>query len=362
MSERDHQNPYGRGQQQGGQQRGNEGYDSPRQADQWQAEGSRQAGGDWQQDSGQRASDPYRFSGRSDPQSSAGYASRARSEAGWQSGDQRPTARNFGQGRESQQHFDRGSNSAQGEYRGGYPLSNFDASGGNDFGNFTSEDFGGRDFTNRGGGATGGARSSESYRPSYGPGSWGHKNSRSDHDDHDYSSWREFGESRGFLARASDEVASWFGDEDASRRRDQDRRENHSGRGPSGYTRSDERIREDANDHLTHDWGVDASHITVSVSNGEVTLDGTVDSRQAKRRAEDAVEHISGVKHVQNNLRVRDSRSSRGAGDQNSSSSASTHTNPASGTGTATSTAAGSTSGSSTTGLAGTTREGGKTT
>ena len=39
---------------------------------------------------------------------------------------------------------------------------------------------------------------------------------------------------------------SWFGDEDAARRRQQD----HSGRGPSNYTRSDERIREDVCDRL----------------------------------------------------------------------------------------------------------------
>ena len=175
-------------------------------------------------------------------------------------------------------------------------------------------------------------RSSESYRPSYGLSSWLHgdddRDGRLGRDDRsrnrgteDYGSWRQYGESRGFLERAGDEVASWFGDEDASRRRDRDRQaqgkgpehgpgQSHRGRGPSNYTRSDERIREDANDHLTHDHHVDASHVTVSVKDGELTLDGTVDSRDAKRRAEDAVEHISGVKHVQNNLRVQDRSSS----------------------------------------------------
>lgn len=106
---------------------------------------------------------------------------------------------------------------------------------------------------------------------------------------------------RGFWDRASDEVASWFGDEDAARRRDED----HRGRGPKDYTRSDERIREDANDRLTEDWRVDASNITVTVDKGEVTLNGTVTNREAKRRAEDIVEDLSGVKHVQNNLRVQ---------------------------------------------------------
>jgi hypothetical protein len=43
----------------------------------------------------------------------------------------------------------------------------------------------------------------------------------------------------------------------------------------------------------------------VSVSSCEVTLSGTVDSREAKRRAEDIAEQVSGVRHVQNNLRVQ---------------------------------------------------------
>ena len=37
---------------------------------------------------------------------------------------------------------------------------------------------------------------------------------------------------------------------------------------------------------------------------GEVTLSGTVNSRLEKRRAEDVADDVSGVKHVQNNLRV----------------------------------------------------------
>jgi hypothetical protein len=35
-----------------------------------------------------------------------------------------------------------------------------------------------------------------------------------------------------------------------------------------------------------------------------VTLTGSVDSRNARRRAEDIAERVSGVTHVQNNLRV----------------------------------------------------------
>jgi len=146
-----------------------------------------------------------------------------------------------------------------------------------------------------------------------------------------YGNWRAYGEQRGFFDKAGDEIASWFGDEDASRRREQD----HRGRGPSGYTRSDDRIREDANDALTHDSRVDATDITVKVEKGEVTLEGTVGSREAKRRAEDTVDRVSGVRHVQNNLRVTDGRSSSGTASTGSgwstggSSSAETRAAPA---------------------------------
>ena len=109
---------------------------------------------------------------------------------------------------------------------------------------------------------------------------------------------------RGFFDRASDEVMSWFGDDDASRRRQMDQREDYRGKGPQGYTRSKERLLEDANERLMQDSLIDASKITVTCENNEITLDGTVNSRSAKRRAEDIVEDISGVKHVQNNLRV----------------------------------------------------------
>jgi osmotically-inducible protein OsmY len=119
---------------------------------------------------------------------------------------------------------------------------------------------------------------------------------------------------RDWWDRTSDEVMSWFGDEDAARRRRQD----HSGRGPQNYTRSDERIREDVNDNLTEDWGVDASLVTVAVSDGEVTLDGTVSTRLQKRRAEDCAEEVSGVRNVQNNLRVQE-RETQGRSDTGTS-------------------------------------------
>ena len=67
----------------------------------------------------------------------------------------------------------------------------------------------------------------------------------------------------------------------------------------------DERIKEDINDRLSDDSFLDATEIDVTVSDGEVTLTGTVENRIDKRRAEDLAEDISGVKNVQNQLRVK---------------------------------------------------------
>lgn len=84
----------------------------------------------------------------------------------------------------------------------------------------------------------------------------------------------------------------------------------HRGKGPKGYARSDERIREDVSDRLSDDPMLDATNIDVNVESGEVTLSGTVESRRDKRRAEDIADDVSGVNHVQNNLRVSSGQSS----------------------------------------------------
>jgi len=76
------------------------------------------------------------------------------------------------------------------------------------------------------------------------------------------------------------------------------------GKGPKGYTRSDDRIREDVSDKLS-DGYLDASDIEVTVLSGEVTLQGTVHDKLAKRLAEDIAEDVRGVKDVHNHLTIR---------------------------------------------------------
>ncbi|HEY1497035.1 MAG TPA: BON domain-containing protein [Candidatus Solibacter sp.] len=79
----------------------------------------------------------------------------------------------------------------------------------------------------------------------------------------------------------------------------------HAGKGPKGYLRSDERIREEVCDALMRHAHIDASEIEVRVKDGEVTLTGTVDRRDEKRMAEDAVETVQGVRDVHNQLRAQ---------------------------------------------------------
>jgi osmotically-inducible protein OsmY len=245
-------------------------------------------------------------------------------QSGWQSDDRYDRERSGGTG-------DYRGSSSTGSYgserfgTAGYGPSRFTPGGGRSFASFTGNDFGGGDFSG-GAGTYGHERSpiggERAYgRGSYGGGSWGSGSygansgagswlgaNHGEWHDRDFSRGRSSargrnygrGDERGFFERAGDEVASWFGDEDATRRREQD----HRGRGPAGYVRTDERIREDVSERLTDDWAVDARKIVVSVSSGEITLNGTVSSRDQKRRAEDLADNVSGVKHVQNNLRV----------------------------------------------------------
>lgn len=105
---------------------------------------------------------------------------------------------------------------------------------------------------------------------------------------------------RGQDFRQRPDLGSSLGSEQGSQWRGQ-----HYGRGPKGYQRSDERIREDVNERLTWHGEIDASEIEVTVNGGEVTLEGTVDNRRTKRIVEDTIEMVRGVNQVHNRLRVQ---------------------------------------------------------
>ncbi|WP_408095676.1 BON domain-containing protein [Peredibacter sp. HCB2-198] len=76
----------------------------------------------------------------------------------------------------------------------------------------------------------------------------------------------------------------------------------HYGKGPRGYKRSDERIKEEVSEALYLSRDIDASNIEVFVSDGLVILRGEVESRPIKRLTEEIIENISGVVDVRNEL------------------------------------------------------------
>jgi osmotically-inducible protein OsmY len=124
--------------------------------------------------------------------------------------------------------------------------------------------------------------------------------------ENDYRNMNRGRNGRDWWDRTRDEVSSWFGDDDAERRRRMDRMYTGSyrGKGPKDYHRSEDRIREDVCDRLTDDDMLDATNIQVQVQGDNVILSGTVNNRNQKRRAEDLVEAISGVRDVENRIRV----------------------------------------------------------
>lgn len=79
---------------------------------------------------------------------------------------------------------------------------------------------------------------------------------------------------------------------------------NQRGRGPRGYARSDERLREDICERLTDDPDLDAGPLEVRVLEGKVMLDGTLPQRWMKHHAENLVAQCRGVREVENNIRV----------------------------------------------------------
>lgn len=76
----------------------------------------------------------------------------------------------------------------------------------------------------------------------------------------------------------------------------------YQGKGPKGFIRSDEKIREDVCEALYRSSEVDASGIDVDVRDACVYLNGEIENRQMKRMAEEAVENVPGVEDVFNQL------------------------------------------------------------
>lgn len=75
-------------------------------------------------------------------------------------------------------------------------------------------------------------------------------------------------------------------------------------KGPRGYARSDERIREFICERLTHFHQLEVSDVGVEVAEGRVTLEGTVPDRRTKYVIEETADNCWGVRDVDNRIRV----------------------------------------------------------
>jgi osmotically-inducible protein OsmY len=78
----------------------------------------------------------------------------------------------------------------------------------------------------------------------------------------------------------------------------------HAGKAPKVYSRSDTFIHDEVCERLTRHPLIDASLVEVQVLDGEVTLTGEVLDRRMKHMVEDVVDEVSGVKEINNSLRV----------------------------------------------------------
>jgi len=76
------------------------------------------------------------------------------------------------------------------------------------------------------------------------------------------------------------------------------------GTGTALHRRSDDKIYQEIWELLTNNPDLEASEIELHIESGEVTLTGTVESRDAKWMSEDLVTSVTGVREVNNRLKV----------------------------------------------------------
>ncbi|MFN7643465.1 MAG: BON domain-containing protein [Burkholderiales bacterium] len=74
--------------------------------------------------------------------------------------------------------------------------------------------------------------------------------------------------------------------------------------GPKGWQPSDERIHAVVCEHLSREAALDAGDVTVAVSEGVVTLSGTVADLPTKHVIESLVDRRQGVREIDNRIKV----------------------------------------------------------
>ena len=142
--------------------------------------------------------------------------------------------------------------------------------------------------------------------------------------------WRSQPSSTGWL-RESERGGYFGGGYDDERRERPGFFRRLFGKGPKGYQRSDERLREDISERLMQADQIDSSEVSVQVASGKVTLEGTVPDRYMKHAIEDLVDACPGVQDIDNRIRVDRNMSASGSSSYTGVSSASSTTPGSSG-------------------------------
>ncbi|RWX79266.1 BON domain-containing protein [Neorhizobium lilium] len=84
--------------------------------------------------------------------------------------------------------------------------------------------------------------------------------------------------------------------------------QNHAGEPPADYDRPDHLVEQDIKEKLTQDAFLDPTNLTVTVSGGEVLLEGFVAKLADKEQAEATAMSVHGARSCQNNLRLAPER------------------------------------------------------
>jgi len=165
-----------------------------------------------------------------------------------------------------------------------------------------------RGFTGQGQNWRGG---SPSYRqqPDYGrnramgsQGQWNERNARTERDEGAYRQ----GQGSGYYGSQSSYGRNW--PQSGGNEYGGSAQTSFRGRGPKGYQRTDDRLKEMICEQLMEDPDIDASDVNVEVSGSVVTLTGTVDNRRVKYEIEDTIERVGGIRDINNQLRVDNTR------------------------------------------------------
>jgi osmotically-inducible protein OsmY len=149
-----------------------------------------------------------------------------------------------------------------------------------------------------------GSRGSQNWSPSQNEGSYdsGNRGFQTGNRNQDWQSRQDW-QSGSMNDRGGASYGSYGQDREFSAGR-------FTGKGPKGYKRSDERIKEDVSELIMRHPEIDGSDIEIEVASGEVTLTGNVPERRMKHLLEDLIERTLGVGEIHNQLKVKKADSS----------------------------------------------------